>query len=86
MSFHVYLEAELEQQLETVCRKAGLKRNTAVREALREYVAKRLEQSWPNAILKFQPDSTLPRFESERSDLLDDSDKPFPNTTPVKKQ
>jgi hypothetical protein len=69
MSFHVYVEPELELQLEELCKKSGKKRNAVVREALREYVTRQNERAWPTAVFHFKPDAKLVRFESTRSDL-----------------
>ena len=77
MSFHVYLEPELQYRLDALCSKTGRKRNTLVREALREFLEKRIEKSWPAVVFDFKSDPALPRFESMRSDLLPDRENVF---------
>lgn len=77
MSFHVYIEPDLQLELEALCKKIGMKRNTIVREAVREYVARRKESTWPETVLRFKSDPALPRFESLRYDLLQDREDIF---------
>lgn len=69
MAFHVYIEPELEMKLDAFCKKTGKKRNTLVREALREFLDKRVSQDWPESVLKFKPDISLPPFEACRDEL-----------------
>jgi hypothetical protein len=77
MSFHVYIEPELESKFDVLCNKLGRKRNALVREPLREYLQKRLVKSWPDAVFQFKPDHTLAPFESFRPDLLAERDNIF---------
>jgi hypothetical protein len=77
MGFHIYLEPELQSEIESLCRESGRKRNSVVREALREYVQKRVQQKWPDAVFDFKPDPKLARFESLRGDLLSDRENIF---------
>ncbi len=77
MNFHVYIEQELESKLELLCKKTGSKRNSLVREALREYLKNHLSQQWPESVFDFKPDRHLPRFESLRGDLPPDRDNIF---------
>ena len=77
MSFHVYVEPELEHQLEALCKRTGKKRNAVVREALREYVTRQSERPWPKAVFQFKPDPNLVRFETTRTDLPVERDSIF---------
>lgn len=77
MSFHVYIEPDLQIKLEALCRQLGEKRNKIVREALREYVEKRLPCSWPDEVFHFKADRNLEPFESRRADLTADRDNIF---------
>ena len=77
MSFHVYVEPDLEQKIEDLCKRTGRKRNAIVREALREYVDKCSPQDWPDDVFNFKPNSKLTRFESLRAELLADRDDIF---------
>ncbi len=77
MSFHVYVEPELERKIEDLCKKTGRKRNAIVREALKEFVEKHSTQAWPDAVFDFKPNSKLARFESFRGDLLPERDNIF---------
>lgn len=66
MSFHVYVEPELERKLTDLCKKTGRKRNSLVREALREYLVRHSLQDWPEEVFGFKPNNKLVRFESLR--------------------
>jgi hypothetical protein len=77
MSFHVYLEPDLELKLQALCKKTHSKRNTLIREAVREYVTKHSERSWPKSVIEFKPDPKLTRFESLRKSLRKDRDDIF---------
>lgn len=77
MSFHVYVEPDLERKIEDLCKKTGRKRNAIVREALKEFVEKHSTQAWPDAVFNFRPNSKLARFESLRADLPPERDNIF---------
>lgn len=77
MSFHVYLEPELEYKLQSLCKKTGKKRNAIVREAIREYVDSHLSSEWPAAVFDFIPDKDLPPFENARNEGLIERDDIF---------
>jgi len=77
MSFHVYLEPELELKIEILTKQTGRKRNSLVREALREYLEKHLQKAWPAAVFDFKPEPRLARFESLRSGLPPDREDIF---------
>lgn len=75
MSFHVYLEPDLEVKLASLCKKTGKKRNAIVREALREYVDQHLNSAWPKGFFDFLPDPNLVPFENARmEDLIERGD------------
>ncbi len=78
MSFHVYVEPDLERKLEDFCKNSGRKRNAIVREALKEYMARHTRQNWPEAVFEFKPDAKF-RFESYRDDLLLEREDIFAN-------
>lgn len=77
MSFHVYIEPDLESKLDTLCKKTGEKRNAIVRKALRAYVNSHLTADWPEGLFDFKPDKSLPRFEATRSEFASDRDDVF---------
>jgi hypothetical protein len=70
MSFHVYIEPELVEQLELLCKKTGRKRNAIMREALRSYLESNAQTKWPDAVFQFKPDPTLEPFETSRCEFL----------------
>jgi hypothetical protein len=77
VSFHVYVEPELQDKLDALCKKTGRKRNALVREALRDYVEKQAVSAWPPSFFDFKADQSFPRFESLRDDLAPDRDNIF---------
>lgn len=77
MSFHVYLEPDLESKLDSLCQKTGKKRNAIVREALRDYVDVHLSPDWPTEVFNFTPDKNLVPFENFRGDLSIERDDIF---------
>lgn len=77
MSFHVYVEPDLERKIEDLCKKTGRKRNAIVREALKEFVEKHSSESWPESVFDFKPSSKLTRFESLRADFLAEREEVF---------
>ena len=77
MSFHVYLEPELESGIEILIKQTGRKRNSLVREALRDYLEKHLNKAWPAAVFNFKPEPRLVPFESLRGELSADRDDIF---------
>ncbi len=71
MNFHVYVENELQKDIEAICAATGKKRNTIVREALHEYVQRHGRKKWSEAILNYTPPDgidSFPRFEDYRND------------------
>lgn len=70
MSFHVYLEPDLELKLASLCKKTGKKRNAIVREALRDYVDQHLNTDWPKGFFDFAADPNTPAFEDARKEEL----------------
>lgn len=77
MSFHVYLEPDLQAKLDSLCKKTGQKRNTLVREAVRQLVERNLDSTWPDAVFAFRADPALVPFESARKEFLNDRDWSF---------
>ncbi|MGH9548333.1 MAG: hypothetical protein ACRD3W_03120 [Terriglobales bacterium] len=69
MSFHVYIEPELQQKLELFCQRTGRKRNAVMREALRNFLEQSTQITWPEAVFSFKPYPELDSFESMRSDF-----------------
>lgn len=69
MSFHVYVEPELERKIDALCKLTGRKRNAIVREALREYLNRQISNTWPDEVFDFKPNNKLIRFESLRSEF-----------------
>lgn len=77
MSFHVYLEPELQSKVDAFCKKTGQKRNSVIRDALRNYLDDKSELKWPPAVFDFKADPNLPRFESFRDEFPEERDDVF---------
>jgi hypothetical protein len=69
LGFHVYIEPDLQEKLELLCKKTGKKRNAIMREALRSYLERNCQSSWPKAVFAFVCDPALRTFESFRSEF-----------------
>mgnify|MGYP002784386937 CR=1 FL=1 len=74
MGFHIYLEQELQKRLDAICASLGKKRNTAIREAVREYVEMHSEKEWPDLVNNFKPIRDFEPFEKDRKELLPPSE------------
>ncbi len=75
MNINVYVEDELGHNLGDLAKKTGKSRNSIVREAIQEYIAKQMSAKWSEKILAFQGIDEGIEFESYREDLLPPNDE-----------
>jgi len=61
------LDARLVSRLEALARSRKIPRDTLVREAIAEWLARGCGV-WPDLVLSFEPEPTLPPFESWRDE------------------
>ncbi len=54
MNINIYIEDQLARQLSTFSQKLHRKRNSIVREAIREWLEKHTSTKWPKSILEFK--------------------------------
>ena len=80
MHFHIYVNDKLGQELDTLAKITGKKRNKIVSEAIEEWVKSRRKKSWPKEIADFQGIGSIPpsfSFEQSRSELIQPKDNIF---------
>jgi Ribbon-helix-helix protein, copG family len=76
MTFTIYLDKESAHQFERIAKESGKKRNALIREALKEWLARRKRSQWPSEIINFKGIKGAPRFEDGRK-LLKPPREPF---------
>ena len=77
MNINIYIEDKLAEQLSKYANKFHRKRNSIVREAIRDWLSKHTEQKWPNSILRFNGIREFPDVKELRKDLLEPRKKLF---------
>ena len=78
MNFSIHVDDELGNALDQLARVEHRSRNALIREALREFVASRQRQRWPESVKKLAgADPGLPPFEDHRGDLGAVADDPL---------
>jgi predicted transcriptional regulator len=66
MNLHIYLEQDIFNQLDFLCKKTHKKRNTVIREAIRYYLIHQQKSSWSKDILDFKGIEDFEAFEDTR--------------------
>jgi len=74
MNINIYLEDELGQNLGNFVQKSGKTRNSIIREAIKDYIARQSSSQWSEKILGFEGIGEGIEFESYRDDLLSPDD------------
>lgn len=69
MNLNIYLEDSLGQQLTSCAKKLHRKKNTIIREALKEWINRHTKKSWPKSIMDFKGAKEFPTIEELRSGL-----------------
>jgi predicted transcriptional regulator len=78
MNFSIHVDDELGNALDQLARVEHRSRNALIREALREFVASRQRQRWPESVKRLAgADPGLPPFEDHRGDLGAVADDPL---------
>lgn len=73
MHFSIYLDDQTGTRLKKLARQLRTSRNAAIRQAIEEWVARQGRKQWPRAFMEFRGVKDMPPFESNRSELLDQS-------------
>ncbi len=71
MNFNIYLEDELERELQNIVRLTGKSRNALIKEAIQRLISEHQKSQWSQKILDFQGLEYGIDFESYRNELLD---------------
>lgn len=77
MNINIYIEDSLAKQLSQCARKIGKTHNTAIHEAIREWIERQRVTTWPNSILDFKGYSLMLPFELAREELLSPEEDPL---------
>jgi predicted transcriptional regulator len=77
MNFNIYLDDKTGHQLISAAEQAGESRNALIRKAVSEWLSRRAQPQWPDAVLDFKGVADMPTFEASRGRL-----KP-PETDPL---
>ncbi|MGV2828105.1 ribbon-helix-helix protein, CopG family [Myxosarcina sp. GI1(2024)] len=70
MNFNLYLEDELERELQNLARVTGKSRNALIREAIQSLISQHHKSKWSKNILDFRGIKEGLDFESYRDELL----------------
>ncbi len=76
MTFSIYIDDELVEQINRIAGETGKPRNALVREALQEWLVRRKRSRWPASVMAFRGIKGIPRFEEGRRTLREPRD-PF---------
>ena len=71
MNINIYLEDYLAKQLELHAKKFHKKRNSIVREAIKEWLVKHSERRWPSSIMQFKGIKDFPDMEEIRHNIIE---------------
>ena len=71
MNLNIYLEDQVAKQLSTCAVKLHRKRNSIIREALKEWLDKHSNKNWPTSVLEFQGIKDWDDIVELRKDLPD---------------
>ena len=70
MNFNIYLEDELERELQNIVQLTGKSRNALIKEAIQRLIYEHQKSQWSQKILDFQGLEDGIDFESYRQELL----------------
>ena len=77
MHFNIYLDDSTGERLKHLADRQGRSRNSIIREALADLLARQGSVGWPDEVLAFQGVLAMPPFESLRDELAPPSDDPL---------
>ncbi|MDA9163668.1 ribbon-helix-helix domain-containing protein [Rickettsiaceae bacterium] len=77
MNINIYIEDQLARQLSTFSQKFHRKRNSIVREAIREWLEKHTSTKWPKSILEFEGIKDFPDISELRKGPAEKEKKLF---------
>lgn len=71
MNINIYIEDQLAKQLSNFSQKFHRKRNSIVREAIKEWLEKHTSTQWPRSILEFEGIKDFPDIDEIRKNVVD---------------
>ena len=71
MNINVYIEDQLANQLSQYAEKFHKKRNSIVREAIRDWLTKHTQSQWPRSIIEFEGIQDFPDIKELRKDIIE---------------
>ncbi len=77
MHFNVYLDDKTGTRLTQLAQRRNRTRNSVVREAVADLLARQSDNGWPDIVLSFEGIETMQAFESYRNELALPSDDPL---------
>ena len=77
MNINIYIEDKLAEQLSKYANKFHRKKNSIVREAIKDWLTRHTERKWPNAILQFNGIKEFPDVKELRKGLTEPTNKLF---------
>ena len=77
MNFNVYLDDETGRALAALAKRRHTTRNALIRDAVRDWLARHGQRTWPNSVLEFTGDPEFEPFERRREELCPEADDPF---------
>lgn len=69
MHFNVYIDDQTGQKLTDAAQLCGQTRNSLIRSAVQEWLARRNVPQWPDEVMNFTGLSDMPPFEAGRDQL-----------------
>jgi len=77
MNMTVYIEDQLATQLSKHAEKLHRKRNSIVREAIKDWLNKNAQQKWSNTVLKFKGIEDFPDVDELRKSVVESKKELF---------
>ena len=77
MNFNIYINDTLGEKLLQVTKDTGETRNAIIKQALEEWIQKKMTSSWPPAIMEFQGFPDFEGFETFRHELKEQEETLF---------
>jgi len=77
MHFNIYLDDATGERLNHLAEQTGRTRNSVIREAVADLLARRGARGWPEEVLAFRGVPDMSPFESHRQELAAPKDDPL---------
>lgn len=77
MHFNIYLDDATGERLKRLAQQTGRTRNSVIREAVADLLARQGPRGWPNEVLAFRGVPDTPPLESHRRELVPPKDDPL---------